>query len=164
MKNLRTIPLLFVVLFLTLACGIMNFSVPQTVAGSGVVGSQERSLAEFTAVEIAGSADVFVTVGKAQHVVVESDDNILPLIETSVRAGKLVISTKPLTSISPRLPIHVTVTMPSIEAARISGSGNITINDVNNETLTLDLPGSGNINVSGIARQVTASLNGSGNI
>jgi hypothetical protein len=163
MKNNRILPLLFVVLFFTLACR-MNFSIPQTVVGSGVASSQERSLAEFTAIEIAGSADVFVTVGKTQHVVVESDDNILPLIETSVQSGKLVISTKSLTSISPRLPIHVIVTMPSLEAASLSGSGNITINGVNSETLMLNLPGSGNINVSGTARRVTVSLNGSGNI
>ena len=164
MKNIRTFYLLFAALFFTLACGLVNFNVPQTVAGSGVASSQERSVTEFTAIEIAGSADVFVTVGKAQHVLVEADDNILPLIETSVQAGRLVISTKPFTSISPRLPIRVTVTMPSIEAASLSGSGNITINDVNAETLTLNLPGSGNINVSGSARRVTVSLNGSGNI
>jgi hypothetical protein len=163
MKTIRMLLLLSVVLLFTPACG-MNFSLPQTVAGSGVRSSQERSVPEFTAIEVASSADVFVTVGKTQRVVVETDDNILPLIETSVRAGRLVISTKPVTSISPRLPLRVTVTVPSLEAASISGSGSITINAVSTESLRLDLPGSGNINVAGIAKQVTISLRGSGNI
>jgi Putative auto-transporter adhesin, head GIN domain len=163
MKSIRVLFFLSVALLFTLACG-MSFSTPQTVVGSGVASSQERSLAEFTAIEVAGSADVFVTVGEAQRVVVETDDNILPLVETSVQAGRLVISMKPFTSISPRLPVRVTVTVPSIEAASISGSGSITLTGVNAESLTLNLPGSGDITVSGATRQATISLRGSGNI
>ena len=148
---------------LSLACG-MSYSGPRAVEGSGVLASQERALEEFSAIEIASFGDVYVTVGETQSVVVETDDNILPLVETHVNGGKLVIRTKSNTSISPKLPVRVTVTVKSLEAASIRGSGNITVKDVDADTFRIDLPGSGNIHVSGTTDRATISLKGSGNI
>jgi hypothetical protein len=163
MKSTRFIPLLFVIMFLSMACGI-NISNPKTVDGSGISDSETRSVQEFTAIELAGSGDVTVTIGEIQSVVVEADDNILPLIETNVKGGKLVISTKPFTSINPNLPVRVTVTVKVLEAAKVSGSGNITIQGLMAKAVRFDLPGSGNISAAGTTEKVTISLNGSGNI
>ena len=162
MKNIRTLSLLFVALFFTLACGLVNFSVPQTVAGSGVASSQERSVTEFTAIEIAGSADVFVTVGKAQHVLVEADDNILPLIETSVQAGRLVISTKPFTSISPRLPINVSGSARRVTVS-LNGSGNIQCGDLEAQAVDVGLNGSGDVTVYA-SQHLGVTIRGSGSV
>ena len=76
------------------ACSVISVDL-NAVKGSGTLASEVRQVAEFTEVELAGSADVEVTVGGEQKVVVEADDNILPLVETNVVNGRLVIRIKP---------------------------------------------------------------------
>jgi len=148
---------------LTLACGLF-YDRLRAVEGSGVLASQERTLDEFSAIELASFGDVYVTVGEAQSVVVEADDNLLPLVEPRVNDGKLVIRMKPLVDIDPKLPVRVTITVRSLDAASISGSGNITITAVDSKNFRIELPGSGNISIAGKADRATVSLKGSGNI
>jgi hypothetical protein len=161
MKATRFHLILVVLVLAALACS-SNFGGAQNIVGSGTPASQERSVRGFTAIEIVGSADVDVTVGEDLSVVVEADDNILPLIETTVRGGTLIIRTKSNTSISPKLPVRVTVSVPSLDTARIKGSGNFTIVGLDAGSVQFELPGSGNITAQGEAEHVTVSISGSG--
>ncbi len=145
-------------------CSTLNVGPFQTVVGSGVIASETREVSGFNAIEIVGSADVVVNFGDTESVKIETDNNVLPLIETKVSFGKLVIGTRPNTSTNTRLGIRVTVTAKSLQSAGISGSGNLTIKDVKTENMALDLPGSGTLTVSGKAENVSVNLNGSGNI
>jgi hypothetical protein len=163
MKNFRYLSIVLVIMLATLACSI-NFGNNQIVEGSGVLSRETRSVNEFTAIELAGSGDVTVRAGETQSVQVEADDNIVPLIETNVQGSKLVISTKPNVSMRTKQPIRITVTVKSLDAASITGSGNMTISNINAGKATVGLSGSGNITVAGTAQSVQATLNGSGNI
>ena len=163
MKNLRFSLFLLAVVFSTLACSI-NFGDRQSVEGSGVLALQERTVKTFQAIEIAGSADVDVSIGEPQSVIIETDDNILPLIETEVRGDTLVIRTVSNTSIISEHPIHVIIIVKSLDTVRIAGSGNMNIEGLAAEKLQIELPGSGNITATGTAERVVVSLGGSGNI
>jgi hypothetical protein len=160
-KNL--IALLIIISMPLFACSI-TFNSPQTIRGSGVLASESRPVSGFDAIELVGSADVNVSFGETESVVVEAEDNILPLIETRVRGGRLVINWKPNTSVSATKPVLVTVTMKSLEAASIPGSGSITIAGMNAGKVKFDLRGSGNITADGTADSVDVSFGGSGNI
>ena len=163
MKKTRFLPCLLAIGILTLACRL-NFGGRQVVEGSGVHASQEREVQEFSAIELAGSAEFAVTVGEEQSVVVEADDNILPFIETNVRGHTLVVNTKAFTTLNPNLPIRVNVTVKSLDEASLSGSGDITIQGIAAPTFKIELAGSGNITAEGTADSLTVSLNGSGNV
>jgi hypothetical protein len=155
--------LILIFSLVSLAC---SFSIgsPQAVRGSGSVVSETRSVSEFTEIEIAGSADVNVSFGETQSVVVEAEDNILPLIETTVRGGRLVINTRPNTSITTTRPIHVTITMKVLDTASIPGSGNIDIAGLQGGSVKFSLPGSGNITATGTTDTLNIDIGGSGNI
>jgi len=118
----------------------------------------------FTSIEIAGAADATVSFGDTESVVVETDDNILPLITTEVSGGKLVINTRSNTNFSTELGIKVTVTMKELEAAEVSGSGNMTLIGVPGGAVKVEISGSGNITAAGVADSVEVNLDGSGNI
>lgn len=163
MKTTRILMIVFVLALATIACRA-NLSSPETIVGSGNLTSEERQVKEFSAVEIAGSADVDITIGEVQSVTVEAEDNILPLVETTVRGDRLVIGTKINTSISPTRPIRVTITVTSLNAARITGSGNINIEGIDADSVELEVAGSGDITATGSAERVEVSLSGSGNI
>ena len=160
----RRIRLSMAVLMLAaLACSSLS-NTTNRVVGSGHVIGEPRNVANFTSVELAGSADVNILLGNAESVNVEADDNIVPLIQTIVTNGKLVISTKPNVDFASAHPVVVTLSMKSLERVALSGSGNLNVAARAGPDLVVDLSGSGNIAVDGVADHVTISLPGSGNI
>jgi hypothetical protein len=146
-----------------IACSTLS-SRANRVVGSGHQASESRDVTNFDSVELAGSGDVNILLGGAESVNVQADDNILPLIETTVTNNKLLIRTKPFTTITPSSPIVVTVAMKSLKQATLSGSGNINIGAMSGPDLSLDLPGSGNITAEGTVDNVTIHLAGSGTV
>jgi hypothetical protein len=107
---------------------------------------------------------VNILLSDAESVNVQADDNILPLIETTVNNGTLVIGTKPFANITPSSRVVVTIAMRSLKGVRLSGSGNINIDAMSGTDLMVDLPGSGDIHVEGIIDHLTVNLPGSGNV
>ena len=95
---------------------------------------------------------------------VSADDNILPLIQTTVTNGKLVISTKSNVNFTSVNRVVVTLAMKSIKRVTLTGSGNMHVAAMAGPDLAIDLPGSGEVIVEGVADHVTISLPGSGNI
>lgn len=132
------------------------------VQGSGVAASETRSLPAFQAVQLAGSNQVAVRVGEPQSVVVTGDDNLLALVTTEVRDGALVIDSDG--SFSTEKPMSVEVSVPSLGAVALSGSGVVTVEGVDAEKLVARLPGSGLLVVDGTTERLDAELTGSGRL
>ena len=136
-------------------------SSPSGSHGSGVAASVTRALGPYTAVELAGTNVVHVVVGGKQSVVVHGDDNLLKRVKTTVRDESLVISTPG--TFSTRAPMSVDVSVPSLTALTLSGSGNVDVGGVASKSFVVSLPGSGNVSVTGTVDRLDASLPGSGN-
>ncbi len=130
------------------------------VRGSGLAATQARSLPAFSKVELAGSNNVIVTVGGRQSVTVHADSNLLRSVTTTVSSQTLVIGTTG--SFTTESPMSVVVTVPSLTAATLSGSGTIAISGVHTAQLTLTLPGSGILRASGTVTRLDVTLSGSG--
>jgi hypothetical protein len=158
--------LLFVFIILVFVQGACSFGtiVPNTVVGSGKVISETRNVSGFSSVELQGSANMEVTFGNAESVVITADDNILPLIETNVQTGQLIIRDKAKTNINPSTPVRVNVTIQALKGVTLSGSGKINVSQMAGDSLVINLTGSGSITVTGTVTAVNASLPGSGNI
>ena len=129
--------------------------------GSGVAASQTRAVASFDAVELAGSNEVNVTVGGPRSVVVHADDNLIRHVTTGVRRRSLVIANSP-GSFTTRIPMRVDVTVPSLQALRLSGSGSVTVTGIAVPSLAVSLPGTGLLRASGTAGRLDVDLCGSG--
>ncbi len=135
------------------------------VIGNGHEASEPRHVqGEFTSVELAGSADVNILLTNVQSVNVASDENIVPLIETSVVNGRLIVSSKPNTSYTATNGVIVTVGIKSLERVILSGSGNMQVANMSGPDLTIELPGSGHLTAEGTVDHLSIHLPGSGNI
>ncbi len=154
---------LTVLMLAVLACSTVSIGTNQVV-GSGKVISETRSVSGFDSVALEGSGAVNITFGTDESVVVKADDNIVPLIETNVQNGTLVIGIKGNTGINTSNGILVTVTMKSLKSLSLKGSGSIDATGLVGNDVEIRLAGSGNINVTGTADSVNISLPGSGNI
>jgi hypothetical protein len=153
----------FIVL-LSVACTLTVNPQNKFVNGSGKIASEDRDMSGFSSVRIDGIGEVTIAIGDTESVVVETDDNLLPFIETKVSGKTLVIKTQQGSDVHPTRDVKITVTMKTFEGAEINGSGNINVSGVSVGNVNLAIGGSGNINVIGTADTVQATLKGSGNI
>ena len=131
--------------------------------GSGVAAKQPRDVAPFHWVELAGGNNVVIHVGGAQSVVVKADDNLLDRVTTEVESGTLVVGNTP-GSLTTKRPMSVDVTVPTLDALTLAGGGNIVVDGIEAESLTVALSGSGNVTGSGTATSLRVTLDGSGNV
>jgi hypothetical protein len=149
---------LFVTLTLPLA------SCFSSVRGNGEPAMETRNLEGFLDVDSKGSLDVRVEQGDAFSVAVNIDSNLVPLVETRVVGNTLIISS--YQSISTHLPgPHVSIKMPRVAGAYLSGSGHVAVSSVHESgPVTLRLSGSGAIDFSGTAPAVDVDVSGSGDV
>ena len=129
--------------------------------GSGDAATQTRALPPFTGLDLAGDNNVVVEVGGQQSVVVHADGNLLRRVTARVRSGRLVIGTTP-GNLAAKSPMFVTVTVPSLDAVRLQGAGNIAVTGIHSRALTVALPGSGNIDVTGTTTKLHVTISGEG--
>jgi hypothetical protein len=139
-----------------------SLSFTNGVRGSGVAATQTRTLPSFRAVELAGGSTITVHVGAKQTVVINADDNLIDRVKTDVRHGVLVVSERG--SFATNLPLTVEVTVPTLDSARLMGSGPISVDGVHARQFTAEVLGSGMLTISGTVDQLDASLAGSGNM
>ena len=137
---------------------------PQTVEGSGQVVSETRQVSGFSGIDLQSAGEVMVAIGSSESVVVEADDNLLPIITTGVKGGRLVIGILPGIRVTTNNPIRITVNMKKLENVTVSGAGSVNVKGLESGAVKFDLPGSGSIAANGKAKSLNAYLQGSGKI
>ena len=132
------------------------------VDGSGELRTEERQVASFHSIVMEGSVDVVLSQG-GQSVGITGDNNILPLITTTVVDGVLTISSEECYTTSHS--ITATIVVPDLQFARIHGSGDINASSFTVSKLRLEVAGSGDIQFNELATDNLAlRVNGSGDI
>jgi len=146
---------------LATGCDVISYAT-ERVEGSGNVVTETRQLPPFTGVSVRGSTDVEITVGPAQSVTIEADDNIMPRIETRVSSGTLIIDSKGWFTSTRN--VRVTLTMPSLDEVSLAGSGDVQAKGIDAATFEASIAGSGDITAAGSAEGLSASVAGSGDM
>jgi len=177
----RTVVLALAAAAAALAGGIAAAST--TVRGNGVKRSEARNLTGFSGIVMAVPGQLQVRLGAAESVTVEADENILPLIETTVSGGTLRIRVAPGQNIEAGT-LRIVVQAMQLDRLALAGSGSIAGDGLKGARLKVDLSGSGdldlqrseideltvavsgssNVRLAGKARALKVSLAGSGNL
>lgn len=129
-------------------------------AGSGNVVTETRDVSGFEEIDVRGSGEVVVDVTGTESLTVEADDNILPLLETEVHGGVLVLSVE--SNIDPTVGPKYTITAATLQGVSIAGSGDVTASAVDVDRLEVDIAGSGDVSPTGTAGELLVSIAGSG--
>lgn len=176
---MRSATLILPVLLLS-ACGVAE-STP-----SGPSGTRSFDVNGFDQVELAGSDDVRVIAGPVFSVQATGPEKTLDRLKIEVSGSTLSIGRKRSLSMgwSNDKSALVTVTMPTIKAASVAGSGNMDIDQVETaefeaniagsggmkiksaqvDKLGIDIAGSGGATVAGAAKTIDISIAGSGSV
>jgi Putative auto-transporter adhesin, head GIN domain len=92
--------------------------------------------------------------GAQQQVQLQGDDNLLPLLETTVESGKLgptlLVRFKRGESIRHRSPLLITVVVPRLSGVSSAGSGDVRVEPFKTPSLQLSLSGSGDASLDGL--------------
>jgi Putative auto-transporter adhesin, head GIN domain len=147
-------------IFFVFVLGMFTFALAED--GSGNVVSEERDVSGFTGISLVGIGEVTITQGEQETLTVETDDNLLPLLETTVQDGLLVLTTKDGVEVKPSSEIRFLVTVTSLDRLESSGAGNIEGSGLTLDALSVDISGAGNVTLSGTANSVSATLSGVG--
>jgi Putative auto-transporter adhesin, head GIN domain len=132
------------------------------VEGSGNATSQVRQVTGFDAIEVAGAVNIDVALSPHERVEISGDDNLVPLITTELVGKHLKIDTRK--NVRPKLPLIAHITAPRISAIEVSGSSRVTLHGIREDSLTIDVSGSGTIRGDGAVSNLSISLSGSSNV
>jgi hypothetical protein len=130
--------------------------------------SQPRTVSAFHAVDLAGTLQVEVTVGKPASVEITGDADLVDRVITTVKDGALVIDTPELRDHhhhdKRNRHLRAIVTAPDLSALTISGTGTMKVTGIANQQLALSLPGTGALTVTGSTGAVRVELGGTGEV
>lgn len=135
-----------------------------TVRGSRTVATESRDVAGFSQVHQAGGGDVVIEHGGSDSLVVEAEDNILPMLETTVRDGVLYLGARRGASIQTTRPILYRVRVRSLTGVSVSGSGNLRATGIDADRFTSDISGSGRADLAGRGENLAVRVSGSGSV
>jgi hypothetical protein len=121
-----------------------------TVAGNGTPGTENREVAQFTALRNEINVPVILTNGQQQQVRVDCDANLVEKILTNVVDGELVVTLPNNVSIAPSDDCAVRVSAPSVNAIANLGSGGIQVIGTHALRSIVD-EGSGAIDIEAVA-------------
>lgn len=131
-------------------------------AGNGVLAHDVRATGTVSGLDVSGPLEVNVRVGPVTSLAVDADSNLLPLIHSEVSGGELRVWVDG--SVKSNNSLRVTYTTPTLNQLRVSGSGRVTVNDLNGEALDVSKSGSGSTILTGRVANFDVRHSGSGEI
>ena len=138
---------LLTIALLGLGSGCNRIFAPKVV-GSGVSATVTRSVAAFDRVKISGTSPLRFRPGPDYKVVLEGDDNLLPLYESTVSAGVLHLGfTGGIHDL--KSPFRVSIEAPNLLSLDSSGALEAELEDLSGDTFTLDVSGMTKVRMTG---------------
>ena len=136
------------------------------IQGDGSVVTSERTVSNFSGIEVSGANNVYITYAPTISVSVNGYENLVSHYVTEVRDGKLHLHYDDDVNVK-NDNIQVHITMPSFDDLELSGSCSINAAGSFNNTNELDIStsGNGNINIEDISvNEYNIESSGSSNV
>lgn len=160
----RNLSLILIALFFipSLACGSFTTN---SVVGSGDIVSQSIEVRDFDRVTLAGFGSVFITQGQTEDLSVQTDDNLISLLDIKVQGRELTLGVKRGYTLTPSQSINFNLTVQDLSAINLDGSGDFYVEPLKSGSLSVSVRGSGDVEIQGLtAENLSIELDGSGNI
>jgi len=163
MKPTTTMKAFIAFLFLA-GAGLMGSCIPgEGVKGDGNVVKEERTVKDFSVLEVSSAFKVFLRQGSSVSLAVEADQNLMAMIKTEVKGNTLRIYTTD--NIKSAEELNIYLSFKELEAIDISGAvdlegeGLMTFGELN-----LDCSGASELQLSLNAEKIDASISGASHI
>ncbi len=159
MRHLFMLIGVLAILLVAAACGPIGVNVTR---GSGNLKTESRQVSGFNAITFAAAGDLTIRQTGTESLSITAEDNILPLITTTVSGRTLRIEGPSGTAIVPTKGVTYTLTVKNLNAITLSGAGNITGTDIQTSALQVTLSGAGRLSLAGSTPRQDVTLSGVG--
>ena len=157
--------LISITLALTLVSVSCNISFPNTTRGSGNIVTKSYEVNDFDQVELNTIGEVRIEQGNSPSLTIETDDNILPLLEVKVEGGNLTLGVKNDANIKPSKEIIFHIVVKTLSALTTNSSGDFYAGHIEGSTLEIFVNGSGSVSLKDVnVKDILITSNGSGNV
>ncbi len=135
----------------------------EQVQGSGSIKRQVRQVSHFTGLALEVPGQLELRLGDTESVTIDTDDNLLPLVETVVEDGTLKIRPSKRNLNLRTKHLKIVVQARQVERLALGGSGSVDADALRGPRLDINLGGSGEITVRNLdSDSVAVNLGGSG--
>jgi hypothetical protein len=137
----------------------------EKISGNGNVVEKTRSIDFFDKISVTGAFEVKIYNGKSGKITIRSDENLIDIIETYTKSGKLIIRINPDFDLRKYKVLYLEVPVEYLTQINLTGSGHIFNDfDFDGKNLQVNLTGSGEIFLSSRVNHTKLNLTGSGQI
>jgi hypothetical protein len=133
--------------------------------GGGERITQTRGVEPFDRLEIADSVDVEVVPGDGREVEVFGGEDVLDRVETESSGGLLRIDIRDRGIVigeDPLGDVRVQVAASALDSVKIGGTGDVELGTLDLPELVLEIEGAGEVQASGTADRLDATIQGAG--
>jgi hypothetical protein len=135
------------------------------VSGEGTVVTRSISVADFNRIDMASAENVDIFYGNEQQVLAIGHQNIIDRISRTVSNGlwKMELEDDCYNNYS----LSYIITIPKLDLVKISGSGDVTINEFQNQNdLNIQITGSGDVTINQFENtgDLDVTISGSGDV
>lgn len=135
------------------------------VQGSGQVVTVNRTVSGIRGISLELPAEVTLVQAATEGITLETDDNLVPLVETVVEDGQLRIRKADKRGELRAKTLRLTVTSPTFERLAISGSGSLRAQALKATNLKTSVAGTGRVRIDNLdSDSFKASIAGSGDV
>lgn len=155
------------------------------IEGNGNVTTVNKSLGDFTGVELHGNYDVYLTEGSPAAARIEADENLQQHIKLQVENGLLKLETTDDARLKARKGIKIYITAPEFNNIQVTSAGSVTGQskistdgplriacsgagalelDVDAPEINTSISGAGHIRLAGETKKFSGDVSGIGNI
>ncbi|MFA6917156.1 MAG: head GIN domain-containing protein [Parachlamydiales bacterium] len=133
------------------------------VKGSGKIVKTDRTMNEFTNIELIGTGTLVLKQGDKPALTIETDDNLIEYIRTDVSGGTLYIEVLKNATLSPSKGLLYFVTVKDLNSVKVSGAAVLrTLGEIESNALTVSLSGAGTLNMTVDAKELNVQISGTG--
>lgn len=129
---------------------------------AGRLGVIKRPLKKFNWIKNSTSADIFIQIAERSEVIIEGDENIIKLIDTSIEGASLVLSNKKGYSSNTQLVIRIYT--PELLKLDLNGAGDVQLKALNGPMFEVTLNGTADIVAEGRVNYLKVTINGAGDV
>jgi hypothetical protein len=170
MKTLWRMLVLILIGSLATSCdGVVSFGGgSRSITPSNVTITETRDVGSFTGIDIRTFGAVVVTLGEAESLAITGRDNLVPLIDASVRDGTLVVEMEESVNVlsadrGDLLTFDITV--QELDALTVSGLASVEMDALSTTSLDVTVSGAGTVRMHQLAaKRLDILLSGIGNV
>lgn len=141
---------------LTSGCDIV---LRDSIRGSGVLLTEQRSVADFQELSVGGAVKVQAYCGEDASLELSGDDNILEHVVTEVKDGTLHIHMES-GSYSLKEPLLATITCKSMTRVDVSGASTVNVEGISADEFDVEMSGASRVTLEGKTDKLTLNASG----